>query len=140
VSRCDHATFTITLSGVNPEYGFLTFLHEPSLTWLVDRHQVPPTLLRFILACVFLFADEEHTDNEKRKADVAMRMARSEQVFQPAFRKIKEEAFEAYGAVELMSVLLARTYQRARGRFAAAEMLTGMAMQYVPAQTHSSKH
>ncbi|ORX40165.1 hypothetical protein BD324DRAFT_616642 [Kockovaella imperatae] len=102
------------------QHSLLTFLHEPSLTYLVDLHRVPVPLVHLVLALTFLFDDYSMNEPEKR-------ILKADEVFSLGFTVLQSQAFTGYGAMDLMSVLLARAYEYARGRFASADVLLGMA-------------
>ncbi|GFZ44647.1 hypothetical protein JCM24511_02371 [Saitozyma sp. JCM 24511] len=99
-------------------YGVLGFIHPPSFYRLLEAGKAPRELTAVMIACTLRFACDP-TPETLGRADALVESNR---------RVILEYAYDRYGAVELMAMVLTRLYEYSRGNFSSAWMLWGNAV------------
>ncbi|RSH89696.1 hypothetical protein EHS25_002247 [Saitozyma podzolica] len=96
-------------------YGFLTFIHEPSFYQLLDKGAAPRELTLMLVVCSLHFAN-----------GTPAALSRACTVYSEVFKTIQDNVFQRNDAVHLMTLLLARVYEAARGNFVASWTMCGL--------------
>jgi len=89
------------------DFGFFTFIHEPSFFRLLDRSKHPKHLTSMMVACTLrqvVRREEERYFNWIRIAEEPSpdALLRADLLFEDAFRAIKDRIYDTYGPIDVM--------------------------------------
>ena len=129
------------------DFGFLSFIHEPTLFRLLEQDKHPKDLVSVMVACTLRYvclAKQRAHGCSLGGSRLPDALARADVLFQTVLQKVQKQVYEVYGAIELMvggfvwggmltlsqTVVLLRQFEQMRGHYSSAWMLWGNAVKY----------